>query len=79
MDFNFSNNPSSTGIVVNSAELTDVGAALFDSGNEILLSYIPNNYQRPAFAVSTDGVNFGAPIMPSASALGLGPAPSTMR
>lgn len=72
VDVNFSGNPSSTGIAVNSAELTDVGAALFNSGNDVLLSYVPSTCQCPAFATSTNGINFGAPVYPSNSELGLG-------
>jgi len=71
VDFELSGKPESTGIVVNSQELTDVGAAPIDPGTGgILISYVLPN-QQLAFAYSSNGVNFGAPVTPSNASLGL--------
>jgi len=69
VNFGLSGNPSSTGIVVNSAELTDVGAAVLNG--KVLISWVaPDN--NLTFALSTNGVNFGAGVVPLNSSLGLG-------
>jgi hypothetical protein len=68
VDMGLDNDPISTGIVVNSTELEDVGAVNFNG--VILISYVLPNTDL-AFATSTDGINFSAPVTPSNASLGL--------
>ncbi len=69
VDFGLSGHPQSTGIVVYAGELTDVGAAVISG--KVLLSYVSPTLNLE-FAVSTNGVNFGAGVTPVNSTLGLG-------
>jgi hypothetical protein len=69
VDVNITGNPQSTGIVVNSAELTDVGAAVING--TMLISYVGTN-NNLEFATSTNGVNFNGGFTPSNQELGLG-------
>lgn len=69
VDFNLSDSPSSTGIVVDSAELTDVGATVLNG--KVLISYVATD-GNPTFALSSNGINFGAGVTPINSALGIG-------
>jgi hypothetical protein len=69
VDSGLSGSPSSTGIVVDSGELTDVGAAVLNG--KVLLSYVsPSNDLE--FALSTNGIKFGTAVNPTNSSLGLG-------
>jgi len=74
VDFGLSGNPISTGISVYSAELTDVGAAVL--GSQVLISYFEPN-QSVAFALSSNGSSFGAPVTPAPSSLGLNGTPNS--
>ncbi len=69
VDFGLSGSPQSTGIAVNSAEITDVGAAAFNGG--VLISYVLPDEQL-AFASSPNGVNSWSIATPSNTSLGLG-------
>lgn len=69
-------NPESTGIPVWSAEITDVGAAIIFPCHEatcpeVLIGYVDPN-QNASFATSTDGLNFGAGVIPTPTSLGIG-------
>jgi hypothetical protein len=71
VDFGLTGNPSSTGIVVNSTELTDVGVCVLNG--KVLLTFVsPGNPAYQLFTLSTDGVHFGIAYSPGNSGLGLG-------
>ena len=69
VDFGLSGSPQSTGIVVYAGDVTDVGAAVLNG--QVLISYVAPNLDLE-FALSTNGVNFGTPVTPVPSDLGLG-------
>jgi hypothetical protein len=69
VDRGLTGSPSSTGIVVYSPLLTDVGAAVLNG--KVLISYVAPD-QNLEFALSSNGINFGPPVNPLNSSLGLG-------
>jgi len=70
LDAGLTGTPQSTSIVVNSAELTDVGATSFSNGDVFLCWVGTDNSLN--FASSGNGINFGPVINPPNSQLGLG-------
>jgi len=76
VDIGLTGNPQSTGIVVNSAELTDVGAVVLNG--DVLISYV-SSAGNVTFALSSNGVSFSSGVIPTGSSLGLpgGVSPNT--